>query len=342
MLQSSRIQAQDSTKVKNVKILPVPAFGYSPETKTYVGAVCLFNLNFYNDSVTRTSNAKLEFNYTWLRQVIAETEWNYFFKDEKWFTEGLIHFSKYPDRYFGLGYNSADEDQVWFESNRFKVDINGLKNIRKKWFAGIELRYLNYFDIRFDQDSITYSELKKEARSGIGLIVLNDKRDNLLTPSSGSFFKVTSNYNFGTSAYSQLIADARKYFNWGEKMKQVLSVRAYSKHVLGSAPFYDLALIGGDDLTRGYFYGRFRDNHLTTIQSEYRTSLFWRFGLAAFGGITMVYPNFNTIQTNSFKTNVGLGLRFLVDKNEGTNLRFDYAIGQNGQSGFYVSFGESF
>jgi len=70
--------------------------------------------------------------------------------------------------------------------------------------------------------------------------------------------------------------------------------------------------------------------------------LFWRLGISTFGGISMVYGQFSNIETESFKPNAGVGLRFLVDKNEGTNLRFDYAIGVRNQSGFYISFGESF
>jgi hypothetical protein len=42
------------------------------------------------------------------------------------------------------------------------------------------------------------------------------------------------------------------------------------------------------------------------------------------------------------KWNAGMGLRFLVDKQDRTNLRFDYAVGQDGNRGFYFSFGESF
>ncbi|MDG1658957.1 MAG: BamA/TamA family outer membrane protein [Crocinitomicaceae bacterium] len=334
------VSAQDSIKAKKIKVLPVPAFGYSPETKTYLGAVCLFNLNLYDDTLTRSSNAKIEFNYTWLKQIIAETEWNYFFKEENWFTSGLLHFSKYPDRYYGIGADRREEDQVWFQSNRFKIDLNGLRRVQNKWFAGLELRYLNYFN--FEQDSVVYSELASENRSGLGLVVVNDSRDHILTPTKGSFLRVTNNYNFGRTTYSQLIVDARKYYGWGKKMKQVLSLRAFTKHIIGDAPFFDLALLGGDDLTRGYIYGRFRDNNLTSVQTEYRTSLFWRVGIAAFGGVTLTYPQFNSIQLNSIKPNAGLGIRFLVDKEEGTNLRFDYAIGQNGQSGFYISFGESF
>lgn len=73
-----------------IKVLPVPAFGHSPETSTYIGAVCLFTLDFYRDTLTRISNAKLEFNYTWRKQMIFEAGWNYFFREEKWYTQGTI------------------------------------------------------------------------------------------------------------------------------------------------------------------------------------------------------------------------------------------------------------
>ena len=121
------IFAQDSTKVKKVKVLPVPAFGYSPETRTYVGAVTLFTLDFYPDTITRISNAKVEFNYTWNKQVIAEIGWNYFFREEKWFTKGLIHFSKYPDLYYGIGTNTPDSNELVFSTNRLVIDLQGLK-----------------------------------------------------------------------------------------------------------------------------------------------------------------------------------------------------------------------
>lgn len=56
----------------------------------------------------------------------------------------------------------------------------------------------------------------------------------------------------------------------------------------------------------------------------------------------MIVDTFQNINNDSFKLNAGTGLRLLVDKNEGTNLRIDYAIGAQNQSGFYISFGESF
>ena len=134
--------------------------------------------------------------------------------------------------------------------------------------------------------------------------------------------------------------DARKYFPLAENEEHNISVRFYQSSVLGEAPFYDLSLLGGDKLVRGYLAGRFRDKHLTTWQTEYRVPLIWRFGLAAFGGISIVYPGLNEIE--DLKPNAGMGIRFLVDKQEKTKLRFDYALGKKGDNGFYISFGESF
>ena len=68
----------------------------------------------------------------------------------------------------------------------------------------------------------------------------------------------------------------------------------------------------------------------------------WRFGLAVFGGSGFVYSDIIKLTNSNVKPNAGIGLRFLVDKKENTFLRFDYAIGKEGQNGFYVSFGESF
>lgn len=56
------VKSQDK---KKVTVLPVPVIGYTPETNIYFGAVTLFTINNVHDSLTRTSNAKIEFNYTW-------------------------------------------------------------------------------------------------------------------------------------------------------------------------------------------------------------------------------------------------------------------------------------
>lgn len=332
--------SNDSIKYKKIKVLPVPAFGYSPETRTYIGAVTLFTIRQYDTANTRTSNAKIEFNYTWNKQVIAEAEWNYFFNKEKWFTKGRVHFSEYPDFYYGIGGNTPDSNKAIFNSTRNIFEVSALKKIGNKLFTGLNTRYINYRNIYYINSNIAYAELNKSKTWGIGYSVLNDCRNSLLTPKYGRYVFADISYNTSTNNYCKIVADYRQYKTWNEK--QTLAVRTYNELNIGSPSFYDLSHLGGDKYVRGYYYGRYRDNCMSTLQAEYRTPVIWRFGIAAFSGISAIYRSINTIGTASVKYNYGLGLRFLVDKKDNTNLRIDYAMGSNNNSGFYISFGEAF
>ena len=325
---------------RRIAVLPVPAFGYSPETKTYFGAVCLFNFNFYNDTLTRSSNAKIEFNYSWNKQLILESEWNYFFKAEKWFMQGLMHFSKYPDRYYGIGANTNDSSELLFQSQRIKLHGSLLKQIAPKLFIGLGLKYQNYSNLSYFDNLNSFSELKAQQTVGIRFIALQDKRNNLLTPTKGNYLELSTAINKSETVYSHVFLDARKYFSFSKSFQPVIAFRLYHLSTLGNAPFYDGAIFGGDRQIRGYFYGRFRDQHSSILQAEYRMKIVWRFGLAVFGGAGLIYNS--SISLENFKPNTGIGLRFLVDKKENTFLRFDYAIGKQNQNGFYVSFGEAF
>lgn len=336
-------QCQDKKPVKKVSILPVPVIGYSPETSTYVGAVTLFSFNNTLDSLTRSSNASVEFNYTWNKQLIFESDWNYFFPGEEWFTRGLIHYSKYPDLYYGIGSNTPKSGEVNFQSNRFIFDVDLFKNIKNKLFLGAGINYKSYYNIdNLNDTTLLYPELKSENNYGLKVLFLNDSRNNILSPTKGDYFEFSSAFNVGSSFYTKIALDYRTYFGFGKADEHTLAGRFYHSSILGDPPFYDYSMIGGDEYVRGYYLGRFRDKNFSSVQVEFRNHLFWRIGISTFGGISMIYDKVNSIKNDSFKTNAGVGLRFLVDKREGTNLRIDYAVGAQNQSGFYISFGESF
>jgi len=332
---SGFVAGQDSTK--KIKLLPVPTIGYSPETKTYIGAVTLFTIDLYKDSLTRTSNAKFEFNYTWNKQLILETEWNYFFKEEKWFTKGRIHYSEYPDYYYGIGSNTPESNKLLFNSNRFVFEANILRNLGGKLFIGPNLRFINYSNVSYSSDLI-YPELADQSTFGVGITLLRDSRNSLLTPTKGFYFNFNTGYNFSKSDYLATTLDIRYYKTWADKY--TWASRMINDFRFGKVPFYDYSFLGGDKFVRGYNYGRYRDKNLSSIQTEFRLPLVWKFGIATFGGISNLFAN--NFKINDSKYNCGLGLRFLVDKHDKTNLRLDYAVGNDGNSGFYISFGESF
>lgn len=339
LISSFVLQAQKDSlsEDKVVRLLPVPAIGYEPETTTYLGGVILFTINPYRDGLTRTSNAKLEFNYTFRNQAILDMGWNYFFREEKWFTRGYMEASYYPDFYYGIGASSNQDGEVLFESRRWIADLNLFRQALPKFFIGFGAYLANYTRIE-QRHQQSFPELRDQALLRVVVTAFYDDRDNLLNPRDGSYMELTLGHTQSERNYPFGLLDFRQYLPWNEG---VFAMRLLSRHVGTGAVFFDQSIMGGDEAVRGYFYGRFRDRNMTTTQYELRTSTWHRLGLACFGGLSYLYHDVAGSNARLFY-NYGAGLRFLIDRKEQVNLRFDYAIGADGQSGFYIGFGESF
>jgi outer membrane protein assembly factor BamA len=178
---------------------------------------------------------------------------------------------------------------------------------------------------------------------GIGPAFSLDTRDNPLNPQRGSYLSL-SGLGFGRYlgsdfGFTRSEIDLRKYLRpW---QKHVLALQAYALLQTGTPPLRLLALVGGDQIMRGYYQGRYRDQNLMAVQAEYRLPLIWRFGLTAFVGAGEVWRWGTPYQTQVFKYTTGGGVRFLMDKKDKVNLRIDFAVG-NHTTGFYVAFGEAF
>ena len=93
---------------------------------------------------------------------------------------------------------------------------------------------------------------------------------------------------------------------------------------------------------RGYYSGRFRDQDMMVLQTEYRLPVKGRFGLAFFGSFGSVANKLKEYQLSNFKYSYGGGIRFALNKKERLNLRIDYGIGKGKNSGLYFQIGEAF
>jgi outer membrane protein assembly factor BamA len=336
------VDEKDTILHRQITILPVPAFGYSPETSTYIGVVSLFTLDLFDDSITRTSNAKVEFNYTWKKQYITDLGWEAYTRKEQYYLKGRLTFSRYPDLYYGLGENTSEKDEISFDSRRFVFDGCFLKALHPNIFMGIVLRHLQYHLLHYSPDSFPqFPELESHTNSGIGIRLMIDKRNHLLNTTHGIYGDINYTVNNSPAAYYHKIGFDGRYYHTFNEMHTV-AARLLGAFTFNDAPFYDLALLGGDNQARGYYLGRFRDKNLVSLQSEYRGTLYRRWGYAFFGGTSKLFHDLSTTNLKNLKWNYGCGVRFMIDRKERTNLRIDYAFGNEGVSGLYISFGEAF
>lgn len=329
----------DTSEKKRFKVLPTPSLGYSPETRFFFGGVALFTFR-YKDTLTRASNAKIKYVYTVNKQHVLDANWNIFLKREKWYTQGAVHYSRYPDLYYGIGSETPLSNETVFNANRFRADLNVLKSIGKRLFIGPLFRLTEYSNLSAETNSLQFPELTNAEALAVGVTLLKDSRNSILTPIKGFYLNASPAFNFSTSNYMEALLDFRYYKTW--KKKYTLASRFANDLNFGTPPFFDYAFLGGDQFVRGYYFGRYRDNHLSTIQTEFRAHVFWRIGFTAFGGLSNIYAPERPFQLTQTKFNAGLGFRFLMDKDNGTNLRIDYSIGNDQNYGVYISFGESF
>jgi outer membrane translocation and assembly module TamA len=126
--------------------------------------------------------------------------------------------------------------------------------------------------------------------------------------------------------------------------KNILALQAYYNSVWGgTAPFYMLPKLGGDQRLRGIEHeNRYSDRQAYYIQAEGRRQLFGRFGGVIFTGIGNVDHQLSDFTFRSLKFVVGLGVRFQPLKDEKLNIRLDAGKGPGKQFAIYFSLNEAF
>jgi outer membrane protein assembly factor BamA len=179
--------------------------------------------------------------------------------------------------------------------------------------------------------------------SGLGVSLTYDTRNNAFAPDHGVMlqFYIDPFTSFLGSdyQYTNYVIDMRRFMRIYKN--QVLALQIWGSWNSGDVPLRSLSYLGGANILRGYYAGRYRDKNAGVVQAEYRIPLWWRLGVAGFGAIGNVGPELKDINLQSVKYSFGGGLRVALNQKERLNLRLDYGIAQSSQ-GFYLQLGEAF
>lgn len=334
------------------KFIAAPVVTFSPETSLAfgTGAKYLFKFNGSGEE-TRASNIPMSIRYTLNNQFIFYSGFEVFTNQEKWVIEGNLLFQNYPRLFYGLGRNSAKENELEYNYYQFLAEPIFLKQLFTRYlFIGAGLRYNTIFDVEYENettinlDQITGFE--GSTSSGIEAAVLYDSRNNILNAENGWYVEATygvyGELLGGTHEFQLTRFDIRHFLGLTEEGKDILGFQLLGRFSSGDVPFNELALLGGNELMRGYREGRYVDRHLIAGQMEYRKSFGdSRWGAVAFLGGGDVSNAVSGFKLKNFRPNYGAGIRFKLDKTENLNLRFDYGIGQDSNY-FYFTIAEAF
>jgi outer membrane protein assembly factor BamA len=346
--QRSSFNYLEKLKQKKNKFIVVPLINYAPETSVGFGITGQYLFRFKNDSILKPSITGSTFLYTLKKQYIINPSWDFFFKKNKHRITGAFVYQRYPDSFFGIGNNNADSDREKFSSDYLLLKTRMVSRLPKSFFIGPQIRFEKMYNMKTDSAGL-FQQLLVVGRNGYtatgaGLSVIYDTRDNVLFPFKG-FYVVASHHTYpewlGTDfPLTNLNIDARYY--WNIKGSHVMVFNGYGNFNFGNTPFKMMSMLGGANIFRGYFMGRYRDNNALVAQMEYRFPIFWRFIGVGFAAVGDVYSNVNYLSTKDLKVAGGVGLRFTIDAKERINIRFDAAWGRFKSHGFYLGILEAF
>jgi outer membrane protein assembly factor BamA len=351
-LEESVEHSADSSNAHTQGFLFLPLFYYTPDTRFAFGGLGVHYFRLKGDrgaTPSRLSYAKILADYTINHQLDVWGSWNIFLKNETYILKGELRFRNFPDKFYGIGNQTPVEDIEHYDYNLLSIRKQVLKKIRPGLFVGGNVQFVYSYNYHYEQEgqlaSGNISGWNGGLISGFGLVGIYDDRDNVVYPTKGTYLELSSyfyggylfseyrfnNYNFVYSryfkVYKELVFASNTVFNMNA----------------GQTPFIYMAMVGNDDILRGYARNRYRDQNFMGTQVELRMPLFWRIGAATFAGLGDVFNAPSDMSLSALKYSYGAGLRYTVNKKEHLNIRFDYGFGRGrGNNSFYLMLSEAF
>jgi outer membrane protein assembly factor BamA len=340
---------KDTTRRTGSKnLLTFPFVVRSLETNWGFGGIAARFFKFgKKDSTIRTSDVNVLGLYTFRRQLILVLNSTIFFDKEDRIARFQASYSYYPDDFWGLGNHTSFMNKEAFSQKQYFINPQFLQRIHRTMYFGATYEFQHTGPVsyipggRFDQENIIGRYGGNT--SGIGPIVSWDTRNNAYSPDHGIFAELQyvwfDRFLGSDFKFRVFSADLRKFIYLSPK--SVLALQGLAGLTFGNTPFRKLEELGGADMMRGYYGGRYTDKSLMACQAEYRRFLFWRIGMVAFASTGEVSPTPSHFELDGFHFAYGGGLRFMLSKEEKLNLRLDYGIARHSNA-FTVQLREAF
>ena len=178
----------------------------------------------------------------------------------------------------------------------------------------------------------------------LGLKGERDSRDSVFYPTAGSRLQLLINRNdtaFGSDfTYTKTTMTYSDYTRLSESV--VLAVQGAGCYASTEAPFFDLCILGTQNVLRGYTAGRFLDRWTVATQAEARWRFARRWITTAFLGVGQVKPEYGASLDTEVLPAGGVGLQWIAAEENMITVRVDYAVGKDGSHAFYVGIGQAF
>ena len=314
-------------------LIPIPLVFSSPQTGFAIGGMGLYFQN------TKDENLQSRFGgfYT------AQNQANLFVQAEQTGGEyqysGQVSYQDWINKFYGVNNEIIFQDGLEYDSKGFALEGVLSKKITNNSFLGLVSTYESYnlnLEQKLQQDIVGSSGVDLW---GVGIKYTYDTRDRRMITRSGQYLKYQS-------LVQQTVADEYQFISHDLDYRVFKSLA--QGHVLGwqskiiinngEVPLQQMSSLGNMRILRGYKSNKFLAANKVAAQMEYRYPIYKKLSGTLFAGLAKVSQD---LSSDDLQESWGLGLRYNLNKEQGVNLRFDFAFNEQ-QSNFYFSIGEAF
>ena len=339
----------DTNNLSSPKLMNYPTLAFSPETNWEIGLSSLYIYSANRDLKNRLSEVKAFTFYTLEKQYGIWLDHALYSDQNKWFLLGKARFQSFPLLFHGIGVNTPKEHIARIDGNFTYFKERILREIIPNLYTGLELDIQILNKVSYQNTTNLFVKPNGGNGStnvGLGWGLIYNNIHNILNPRKGifsewGFLSYSSNLGSDYQLNTYLI-DNRFYFPI--KKNNVLAFQLQGQFSNGNTPFNLLSLMGGESLMRGYYLGRYRDNHMIASQIEYRIlpfSFSKRWGASMFFAAGEVFSSLDKFEIKNLLPTAGAGFRFLLFPEKDIYTRLDFAFTEEG-SGVYFFIGEAF
>jgi outer membrane protein assembly factor BamA len=343
-VESIRSSQPDTTKPNDIRLMLLPIVFRSPDTG-FAGGI-LPQLIFQKNEEYSPSTLRLDAYYTQNSQYHILLRSNNWIKQDKYNLTAKVSLKHWPTSFYGIGNEIQNDNNESFTETLYEADFDLGKRIDNGLYLGVGslFRYGKIGSLE-TEGQLVNSNIPGTGNTlvtGIKSSITFDTRDSHFYPTKGSLHKVYLSGSFNTIGsdyeFIKYGIDARKYISITNN--QILAIRAQGTFTIGELPFRILPSIGSS--LRGYSSAKYIDKNMFSLQFEYRiVPVFWRLGIVIFAGTGDVFDSIDDIQFEKLKHMAGIGLRYVVFRDENINIRFDFSIGRQ-STGDYIDLSEAY
>jgi len=345
---AARVDGSEPEASSGWSLLPFVLPAYQPETSFLLGAAAVLSHQPARGSGLRQSAISFVGAASVRGQFSVLLTPDVFAFDDAMHFGGAASAARFPDTFYGVGADTPAEGSEPYTADVFDLEVIPRWRVVDSLYVGPSLRAQSASVVELEEGGLLAAGDILGSDGGltlqVGLSAFWDVRDSTLYPTQGGVVRLNVRHSLpelgSDYRFDMLRLDARRYVTLPWRSRHILALMGLLELRRGEPPFYDLGRLGGSEIMRGYYEGRYRDRQYYALQAEYRAPLFWRVGAVAFVSVGAVARDVGAELFEHPRLAGGAGLRLAPLADVPINIRLDVAYGDI--PSFYFNLGEAF